>query len=130
MSLLKNSFVIAALLAAPALAFQVEQRLPDDVQENKAQEIFKDIRCVVCEGESLAESSADMAYDMRAYIRKEVAAGKSSDQIKAQFVANYGEQVLQTPPMGIKTYFLWFMPFFMLIIGALCLIAGKRKKKV
>ena len=125
-SFLRNSLLLIAF-AMPAFAFQAEQRLSDPAQEKMAHEVFKDIRCVVCEGESLADSSADMAYDMRALVRKEIASGKTPEQVKAEFVANYGEQILQKPPMGAKTYFLWFAPFFMLIIGVICLLKRTRK---
>jgi cytochrome c-type biogenesis protein CcmH len=126
---LRNSLVVI-MITLPAHAFEAEQRLADPAMEARAQEVFKDIRCVVCEGESLAESSADMAYDMRAMIRKQIAEGKSPTEVKAQFVANYGEQVLQTPPVTGKTFFLWFTPFIMLIIGAIWLITAKGRKKV
>ena len=129
MKCLRNSLVLIAL-AMPAYAFQAEERLPDPVQEKLAEALFYDLRCVVCEGESLAESSAAMAVDMRALVRKEIASGKKPDEIKSQLVANYGEQILQKPPMGSKTYFLWFAPFFMLIIGAIWIIAKKRRQEI
>ena len=115
MKLLKNSLFLF-LLANSALAFSVDEKLSDRVLEAKAESLFAEIRCVVCTGESLAESNAEMAVDMRRFIRKELQQGKTTAEIKAQLVANYGERILQTPPMDIKTYFLWFFPALLLIM--------------
>jgi cytochrome c-type biogenesis protein CcmH len=128
MNCLRNSLLLI-LLSLPLMAFQAEEKLPEPAKEAEAQKLFKQIRCVVCEGESLAESGAGMAHDMRGLIRKEIGAGKTPAQVKAQLVANYGERILQTPPVGVKTYFLWFMPFLMLIIGIAWLILKRPGKK-
>lgn len=127
MSCLRNSLFII-MLSLPAFAFKADEKLADPLQEQQAQKLFTEIRCVVCEGEALADSNADMAHDMRALIRKELSEGRTALEVKQQLVANYGEQILQTPPVAEKTYFLWFMPFLMLIIGACLLLLRKRQK--
>jgi len=115
------------LLSIPASAFKAEVKLADANQEVAAEKLFHEIRCLVCEGESLAESNAEMAFDMRALIRKKIAAGENTKDIKQMLVANYGEQILQNPQISTKTYFLWFFPAFMLIIAAIAIVFYVKK---
>jgi cytochrome c-type biogenesis protein CcmH len=103
-------------------AFSIDQKLDNPSQERQARELFQDVKCLVCKGESLAESNADMAVDMREMIRGKIAGGQTPAEIKADLVEKFGEQVLQTPPMDDSTYLLWFFPVILLTIGGFFII--------
>jgi cytochrome c-type biogenesis protein CcmH len=110
---------ILLLLAAPAFAFEYEPALPDAAQEKTAHEIFAVVRCLVCDGESLASSAADYSVSMRAMIREQIAAGKSKDEVLQYLTYRYGNAVLQSPPTHGGGLLLWLMPLLLLIIGAI-----------
>ena len=117
------------LLSTPALAFENEMMLADPVQEAKAKEIFKEIRCLVCKGESLAESNAELAVNMRILIRDKVAAGQDEEEIRDYLLIRYGETILQKPPFSAQTYFLWLMPAILLIFGFITILRITFHKK-
>jgi cytochrome c-type biogenesis protein CcmH len=128
---LSNKFLLCLVVMAfslSAAAFEAEDKLPEP-QEKIAKEIFSEIRCVVCAGESIADSNAEMAVDMRLLIRSKVASGQSPSQIKAYMADKYGKQILQTPPVEPSTYLLWFLPLVMVIIGAAIIAIRAKKKK-
>jgi cytochrome c-type biogenesis protein CcmH len=107
------------LVAAPAWALSLEAPLPDPAQEARAKSLFHDIRCVVCQGESIADSRSDVAADLRREVRARVATGESDEGIRGLLVAQYGDGVLMTPRLSPKTWPLWGAPLFLLGIGAL-----------
>lgn len=103
--------------------------LPDPAQEARAQRLFDDIRCVVCQHEAIADSPAGIASDMRRLVREEIAAGRTDAEVRADLVARYGDFVLFKPPVRIGTWLLWFGPFIaLLLVGAVLLIVGRRRK--
>ena len=93
------------------------QPLADPVLEARAKALQRELRCVVCQGQSVDESNAPLAADMRRLIREQIEAGKSDDQVMEFFVARYGTFVLMNPPVDADTYFLWFGPLVLLVIG-------------
>lgn len=105
-------------LAHGAVAMTLESQLADPAQEQTAQELFHELRCIVCEGQSLAESDAVLAQQMRAEIRRRVGDGAGADDVKDYFVEHYGMQILQRPPLSGSTAFLWAMPILFLLLGA------------
>jgi cytochrome c-type biogenesis protein CcmH len=105
-------------LAGVAHAAAPEASLSDPAQEARAQALAREIRCVVCENEPVALSSAEIAVDMRAAIRERVKAGDSDAQVRRFFAERYGEFVLLRPRMGLDTLALWSAPFLLLLIGA------------
>lgn len=109
------------LLTTHAFAATIEQPLPNPAQEAQARTLFHALKCVVCEGQSLAESDAALAAQMRARIRAMVAEGKSEAEILAFFRASYGDRILLTPPLQADTYLLWLAPLFLLTIGGIIL---------
>ncbi len=113
-----SSFLVVALLAHGAWALAIDTRLNDPVQEETAQHLFHELRCVVCEGQSLAESDAQFAQQMRAEIRRRIAAGDDEAAVKDYFVQQYGVQILQRPPLMGATLLLWAMPALLLAVGA------------
>lgn len=118
---------VALLLvtASPALAQPTlppaplaEQPLADPAQEAEARALMHELRCLVCQNQSIADSDADMAGDMRALVRERIAAGESPDEVKAYLVSRYGDWVLFDPPVRPATYVLWAAPLLFLAIGA------------
>ena len=106
-------FVSSAAFAAPAPG-----TLPDPAQEARARALQKELRCMVCQGESIDESNAPLAADLRALIRAHIKAGESNDDIKHYLVARYGDVILMQPPFDSNTYALWLTPFLVLISAA------------
>ena len=91
--------------------------MADPVAEARAQALEMEIRCVVCQNEPIAQSTADIAADMRTLVRERVAAGDSDDQIRTYFRDRYGDFVLLRPPFDARTWALWGAPFVFLAIG-------------
>ena len=120
---MKFIFLALLLLTEPAYGLSVDSALPDAAQEARARHLFSEIRCVVCQGEAIADSPAEVARDMRAAIRQQIAAGESDPAIKEFLVSRYGEGVLMRPPLQPSTYLLWLGPFALLI---LCMAALRK----
>jgi cytochrome c-type biogenesis protein CcmH len=113
-----------ALFAALFLAFACpaiaqETQLSDPALEQRARDLSREIRCVVCQSQSVADSDADIARDMRGLIREQIAAGKSDQEIRDYLVARYGDFVLFEPPFKSTTYVLWIGPFALLVLALL-----------
>jgi cytochrome c-type biogenesis protein CcmH len=91
--------------------------LADPVLEARAKALQKELRCLVCQGQSIDESNAPLATDLRRLIREQIQSGMSDDQIKDFLVARYGVFILMQPPVRSDTYFLWFVPAVLLLVG-------------
>lgn len=120
---MRNSLLILAVLCAAAVsqafALTVDTPLADPAQEARAQTLFHEIRCVVCQSESIADSPAQVAADMRRLIRSRIKAGDSDAAIKSYLVSRYGDYILMTPPLKRATWLLWFGPLIVLAMGLL-----------
>lgn len=108
---------ILLFLTHPAQALVIETPLPDAAQEARARALFRGIRCVVCQSESVADSPAAIATDIRRLIREQIAAGKSDADIKAGLVQHYGDYILMKPPLNDSTWLLWYGPALALLIA-------------
>jgi cytochrome c-type biogenesis protein CcmH len=97
-------------LAARAGAVQPGEELPDPALEARARALSQEIRCLVCQNQSIDESEADLARDLRLIVRERIAAGEDDAQVKAFLVERYGDFVLLDPPVKPKTWLLWFGP--------------------
>lgn len=95
----------------------VAEGLSDPALEARATALQKQLRCLVCQGESLDESNAPLAADLRRLIRERIAAGDTDDAVKRYLVARYGDFILMKPPLKEGTYFLWFAPLGLLLAG-------------
>jgi len=120
---LAGILIATALLgatAAPSRAqeTQAEIRLADEAQEQRARELFRELRCEVCEGQTIADSNAPLAQDMRAAVRTKVASGESDEHILGYFSERYGRDILMRPPMDASTAPLWAAPLFVVLLGA------------
>jgi cytochrome c-type biogenesis protein CcmH len=113
---------VAALLVA-ALA---PGALGDPAQEARAQALEREIRCVQCENEPIAQSTAEIAADMRRLVRERVAAGDSDAEIRAYFRRRYGDFVLFRPPFDARTWALWAAPLLLIGAGLASVIGARR----
>jgi cytochrome c-type biogenesis protein CcmH len=107
----------ALCIASAALAAYGPEKLADPRLEARAVALQKNLRCLVCQGESLDESNAQLAEDLRRLIRARVAAGESDKQITDYLVSRYGNVILMKPPLEPGTYVLWFGPLLVLVFG-------------
>src|SRR5215470_17890082 len=109
---------LLAAFAARALAVEPGERLADPALEARARAISKELRCLVCQNESIDDSNAALAHDLRVLLRERLAAGDSDPQVRDFLVRRYGQFVLLRPPIEPATYVLWFGPFAVLVLGA------------
>ncbi len=129
---LPKAFVAALaafLLAGPAHAVNPDEMLKDPVLEERAREISKGLRCVVCQNQSIDDSDADLARDLRVLVRQRLKAGDSDEQVVQFVVARYGDYVLLKPPFKSSTYVLWFGPPVLALIAIAALIAFFRRRR-
>ena len=116
------------MLMAPALADSdlpsaryANEQLPDPRQEAAATALMEELRCLVCQGQSIADSDAELAGDMRALVRQRIAAGEKPEAVRAWLTERYGDWVSYRPPVAPLTWPLWIAPLLMLAAGALLL---------
>jgi cytochrome c-type biogenesis protein CcmH len=117
---MKRTYLLTAALAFAATASLAQtgpEKLSDPAAEARARALQKEFRCLVCQGESLDESGATLAADLRRLIRARIEAGDSNAQIENYLTARYGEFILMKPPLEPETYVLWFGPAIILLIG-------------
>lgn len=120
-------FILLAL--QPFAASAAEAPLEDIAGEQQAQALFRELRCVVCQGQSLAESNAEIAQDMRMEVRHQLLAGQTPEAIRASLAGRYGESILLTPSLSQQNLFLWGIPIAVLAIGSVLLAGTLRKKR-
>lgn len=106
----------------PALALMPDEVLKDPVLEARARAITREVRCLVCQGESIDESNAPLAADLRVLVRQRLVAGDSDAQVRDYLVARYGEYVLMRPPMSAHTLILWGLPFVVLLAAGYAVV--------
>ncbi len=121
--------LLLALLAAPAAAVQPDEMLKDPALEARARVLSKDLRCVVCQNQSIDDSDAPLARDLRIVVREQLTLGRSDDQILDYVVQRYGQFVLLKPPVEGDTLPLWLGPFAVLGLGGIALFVWNRRAK-
>jgi cytochrome c-type biogenesis protein CcmH len=104
------------------------KQLPDPRQEAIARDLMHELRCLVCQGQSIADSDADMAGDMRSHVRRRIAAGETPEQIRAWLRERYGNWVTYDPPLDSLTWPLWAAPLLLLAAG-LFLVRGRFRRR-
>jgi cytochrome c-type biogenesis protein CcmH len=117
------------LAALPAHAVTPDEVLKDPALEARARAISTELRCLVCQNQSIDDSDAELAKDLRVIVREKISAGASDNEIKQFLVARYGEFVLLRPPFSTGTALLWTLPFLALLGGGLFLIRSARAKR-
>ena len=130
------AFALLMLLALPAAhAVQPDEIMSDPAKEGRARELSRELRCMVCQNQSIDDSDAPLARDLRLLVRERIAAGDSNSQVLDFLVARYGEFVLLKPRFERQTMLLWLLaplllwlaPFAVLIIGAIAFLAARRR---
>ena len=109
------ALLLAASLGSAALAVPVTDTFSNAAVETRARALQRQLRCLVCQGESIDESQAPLAAELRHLVRQQIAEGRSDSQIKQFLVARYGDFILMEPPLQPDTYFLWLAPFVILL---------------
>ena len=124
-----RALLLAALiaLAAPALAIDPIE-FKDRAEETRFQNLARELRCLVCQNQDLADSDALLAKDLRKEIFEMMRAGKSDAEIKAFLTARYGDFVLYRPPVQANTWVLWFGPLVVLLAGAVVVVQVVRRR--
>jgi len=128
-------FALALSIAAPALAdsnlppaYWAYRQLPDPKQEAKAQALMEELRCLVCQGQSIADSDADLAGDMRDLVRRRIAAGDRPEAIRAWLIGRYGDWISYRPTAEPIAWPLWAAPIILLLFGG-AMVAGRIRRK-
>ncbi len=133
-----RAFALALLLLAvtPALADSnlppspdANRQLADPAREAEAKKLMETLRCLVCQGQSIADSDAEMAGDMRALVRQRIAAGESGTQVRDWLIKRYGAYVTYDPPISQITAPLWLAPLILLAIGGLIASRSFKRKR-
>jgi cytochrome c-type biogenesis protein CcmH len=116
------------LLSFPAFAVLPSERLADPALEARARALSQELRCLVCQNQSIDASSADLAHDLRVLVRERLVAGDSDAQVLAYLTSRYGDYVLLRPPVEPATYLLWFGPPALLLFGGIVILVGWRRR--
>ncbi len=121
--------LLVLLLAASPLALAVDSvTLSDPALQARYLGLTHEIRCVVCQGEAIADSNADLAADFRRQVREMLVAGKSDQEVRDFMVARYGESILYNPPFNARTAWLWLAPGILLVVGAIVAVRIQRQR--
>ena len=118
----------ALLIAAPALAVEPDEVLSDPVLEARARALSKSLRCMVCQNQSIDDSNAPLARDLRILVRERLKSGDSDAQVREYLVARYGEFVLLEPRISGRTIALWAAPGLVLVLGLLGIVLWMRRR--
>ena len=122
------AFLAMALASSPSVALTPEEMLADPALESRARALSKQLRCLVCQNQSIDDSDAELARDLRVEVRKQLATGASDSEILTSIRATYGDYVLLNPPVSPGTYILWGAPVAILLGGAAIMLAGRRRR--
>lgn len=126
---LASATLLCLLLASPAFAVSdPAELLPNRAQELRAEAIGNQLRCLVCQNESVEQSDADLARDLRRIIRQRVVAGDSDKQVIDWMVERYGNFVRLRPPFNVTTLILWFAPGIALLSGVIAVVIARRRR--
>ena len=120
--------VFISATTTPAYAITAEEMLANPVLEERARNLSKQLRCLVCQNQSIDDSDADLARDLRREVRSQIAAGASDDTIIKQLRAKYGDYVLLNPPLDQATLFLWLSPLGFILLGGLIVMMARRQR--
>ena len=121
--------ILASICFATGLIAQVARPIEDPAIEQRMKHLTKELRCLVCQNETLADSQAPLAEDLRREIREQIKAGKTDQEILAYATQRYGDFVLYNPPVKATTYLLWFGPFVLLIGGTAFLYRYVKRRR-
>ena len=125
-------FIIAITFSIHNFTFAVEPNeiLKNSSHENRARSISKNIRCLVCQGQSIADSNSDFAQTIKLVIDDKIKEGKKEDEIYEFLISKYGEWIVYKPELKKTNFFLWFFPYFALLLGGILILSLIRKKNL
>ena len=121
-----SSFVIIIFISLPSFAVEPTEIMGDPAKEQRARSLSLELRCLVCQNQSIDDSNAELAKDLRVLVRERLDAGDSDEAVKAYLVARYGEFVLLKPSFSAHNFLLWTLPFIGLLMGVV--LALKKRK--
>lgn len=128
--------LLALLLTGPAVAQSnlpparyANAQLADPAKEAEARRLMETLRCLVCQGQSIADSDAEMAADMRSLVRSRIAAGESAAAVRRSLIRSYGDYVTYDPPLSAATAPLWIAPVLLLGLGALIMSRSFKRRQ-
>ena len=121
------TFVLIFLFAAPAFAVDPDEILANPTLETRARDISQNLRCLVCQNQSIDDSDAPLAKDLRVLVRERLVAGDADDEVIRYVVARYGDYVLLKPPLKMATVGLWAGPFLIFLLGAMAVAMFMRR---
>jgi cytochrome c-type biogenesis protein CcmH len=128
--ILACAFALALMTGSSAYAVQPDEIMSDPAKEARARDLSRELRCMVCQNQSIDDSEAPLARDLRLLVRERIAAGDSDAQVIDFLVARYGEFVLLKPRLNLHTWLLWLLPPLALAGGGVALwIHGRRRAK-
>lgn len=119
--------LLCVVAYAPALAVNPDEILPDPALEQRARDISANLRCLVCQNQSIDDSDAQLARDLRVLVRERLVAGETNEQIMDYVVGRYGEFVLLRPSLSMKNLVLWGTPVLVLLIGGFAAYSYSRR---
>jgi len=121
--------VLIVMLVSPVLAVTPDEVLKDPALEARARHLSQGLRCMVCQNQSIDDSDAPLAHDLRILVRDRLQAGDSDRQVLDYLVARYGDFVLLKPPFALRTLLLWGLPPVALVVGMVGLLAALRRRR-
>ena len=121
-------FALLLLLVAPARAVEPGEMLSDPVLEARARSLSEGLRCLVCQNQSIDDSQATLAKDLRLLVRERLKAGDTDQQVRTYLVDRYGDFILLKPPLRLGTLLLWGAPFMVLLGGGLAMVLNARRR--
>jgi cytochrome c-type biogenesis protein CcmH len=121
------ALLLALAVPAPACAIEPQEQLTDPALEARARTLGQELRCLVCQNESIDDSNADLARDLRTIVRERLTAGDSDQQVLGFVTARYGDYVLLRPPVRAGTLVLWFGPVVLLVAAIIAMTLRRRR---
>jgi cytochrome c-type biogenesis protein CcmH len=122
------ALLLASAIAGPACAIEPQEQLADPALEARARTLGQELRCLVCQNESIDDSNADLARDLRAIVRERLTAGDTDQQVLDFITARYGDYVLLRPPLRTGTLVLWFGPVVLLAAAIVVMTLRRRRR--
>ena len=122
------AIIVACCIGTPLHAVQPDEILPDAKLEERARNLSRELRCMVCQNQSIDDSDAPLARDLRLLVRERLKAGDSDRQVMDFLTARYGDFVLLNPPLNAKTFLLWVLPAGLLVLGGIVLVLAMRRR--
>ncbi|MBO9127017.1 cytochrome c-type biogenesis protein CcmH [Rhizobium sp. 16-488-2a] len=119
--------LLATMLPISALAVNPDEMLPDPAKESRARTLSAELRCMVCQNQSIDDSNAELARDLRLLVRDRIKHGESDEQVLNYIVSRYGEFVLLRPRFSVRTMALWGSPLVLILAGGLSLLVFSRR---